>query len=304
MSWSLPSWHARRAYIAVAGLPQILLAAALLAVAPARAAEPLAVQALPDVAYGLLPGEVGDLYSPFVQGLKPAVVLIHGGGWVGGSRFALRHFAQVMAAAGLVVFNIDYRLAVSGQPDTRWPAQLRDAQLAVRFLRAHAAEFGVDPSRIGAAGDSAGGQIAVFLGSLPKAVAGDVAGQYPGQRSDVQAVVDQFGPVDIAATLEGADSSLQAIFGTLQPTEAQYRSASPLLSLSSHSAPMLIVQGDEDTVVAPRQSRDLMAASSAKHVPTEFVSYAGGHEYAGLGPHTVWGLESQMADWLVQQLRR
>src|SRR5262245_48229890 len=84
---------------------------------------------------------------------RPAVVLVHGGGWIYGDKKGMRRTAELTATAGFVTFNINYRLA-SG-PNTTWPAQLDDVQRAVRWVRAHAARYGVDPDRLGAIGESA-----------------------------------------------------------------------------------------------------------------------------------------------------
>ena len=191
-------------------------------------AQPYAVQARPNIAYGPLPAEQGDLYLPVMPaGRRPAVVIIHGGGWVSGSRHADDYFSNVLASMGVVVLNIDYRLADKTLPDTRWPAQLVDSQLAVRFLRAHAADYAIDRARLGAVGDSAGAQLAVFLGELPSIVAGDEAGLYPQERPDVKAVVDQFGPMDLPSMGNYGIGSIDAMFGTPTPLPSDLLTASP-----------------------------------------------------------------------------
>ncbi len=178
-----------------------------------------------------------------------------------------------------MVFNIDYRLADISRPDTRWPAQLVDAQLAVRFLRANAAEFGINPARIGAMGDSAGAQLAVFLGVLPRIVPGDMAGLYPGQKPDVMAVVDQFGPMDLPGMGLYATHSIEAMFGTPAVSGSELLTASPLPSVGAHSAPVYIVHGEADQVVPFEQSRQLADTLRAHGVAVELVPFAGRHAY-------------------------
>ena len=147
------------------------------------------------VAYGPLGEQVGDLYTPVgIEEPKPAVIMIHGGGWISGSRGIVGKLAEILAGAGIVVFNIDYRLAKPGQPATRWPAQLVDAQLAVRFVRSHASDLDIDPVHIGAMGDSVGGQLAMLLGELRTIVPGDAATLYADERPDVCAVVGRIRP--------------------------------------------------------------------------------------------------------------
>ena len=155
--------------------PALALAAIL---AGPAAAQPSDVEVRSAIPYGPLPAEWGDLYLPAGGGsARSAVLLIHGGGWVVGSRADYELIAKSLAQAGMVAFSIDYRLAKAMNPVTHWPAQLVDVQLAVRFLRAHAAEFGIDPARIGALGDSAGGHLAVFLGVLHSIAPGDEPGR-------------------------------------------------------------------------------------------------------------------------------
>ncbi len=256
------------------------------------------------MAYGPLPAEAGDLFLPDGPGRRrAAVVMIHGGGWVEGSRHADDSLAGVLASMGVVVFNIDYRLADPAQPANRWPAQLVDAQLAVRFLRAHAAEFGIDARRVGAIGDSAGAQLAVFLGVLPRIVAGDQAGLYARERPDVRAVVDQFGPMDLPGMGPGGSGSITALFGTATPPPAALLSASPLPSVTAHAAPVYIVQGTGDTVVPPEQSSRLRAQLRAHRVPAVLVPYPGGHAYEGLAPAEVGALQLAALKWLAGRLR-
>ena len=298
----------RRAYIGLRALrqfvsPRVLFA--VLALPCGAAGETVAFSARMDVPYGPLPAERGDLYIPAEPaGRKPAVITIHGGGWVEGSRQFDTALARMIAAQGVVVFNIDYRLANDAQPNTRWPSQLVDAQLAVRFLRAHAAAFGIDPARIGALGDSAGAQLAVFLGVLPRIVAGDQAGLYPAERPNVAAVVDQFGPTDLPGMGMYATASIKAMFGVAMPSGADLLTASPLPSVGAHSAPVYILHGEQDQVVPFDQSRELADTLRAHGVAVELVPYQGGHEYAGLPPEEVVRLKTGAVKWLVARLLR
>ena len=259
-----------------------------------------------NLAYGPLPMELGDLYIPAEpRGRKPAVVVIHGGGWVEGSREPDTDLAKMIASFGLVAFNIDYRLADKARPETRWPAQLVDAQLAVRFLRAHAGEFGIDPARIGAIGDSAGAQLAVFLGVLPRTVEGDAsAALYPKQRPDVRAVVDQFGPMDIAGMGSYGTGSIEALFGSTMPNGAGLLTTSPLPSVTAHSAPVYILHGQADVVVPFQQSQQLADTLRAHNVRVELVPFNGGHAFANVPPEEIGRLEGDAVKWLAERLRR
>ena len=240
----------RRAYIVPRLRRQFAALAAMLGMASAAHGFETR-QAVP---YGPLPAQIGDLYLPgSTAPHRPAVVAIHGGGWVEGSRVGSAGVAKLLAALGAVVFNIDYRLADKADPATRWPAQLVDAQLAVRFLRAHAAEYGIDTNRIGAIGDSAGAQLAVFLGVLPRIVEGDMASLYSAERPDVAAVVDQYGPMDIPGMGLYAGPSIEALFGTREVPGTQLLTASPLPSIAHRDAPVYIIHGEADQVVPFQQ---------------------------------------------------
>ena len=158
-----------------------LLLAGCMTPVPAPGA-PYTVATQTNLAYGPLAAERGDLYLPQGIAAPPVVLVIHGGGWAAGQRASAAGLARLLAMRGLAAFNIDYRLATTASPDTRWPAQIVDAQLAVRWLRAHAATLGIDGQQIAATGDSAGAHLALLLGTLPHSVPGDEAGLFRTRR--------------------------------------------------------------------------------------------------------------------------
>jgi acetyl esterase/lipase len=138
-----------------------------------------------------------DLYLPDTPpppGGYPLIVHIHGGAWrVGDKRDRQLHAPQQMLAQGYALAAVNYRL--SGE--ARFPAQIHDVKAAIRWLRAHAAEYRLDPQRVAAWGGSAGGHLASLVGtSAGVAALEDLAMGHPTQRSDVQAVVSWFGPTD------------------------------------------------------------------------------------------------------------
>lgn len=255
------------------------------------------------LAYGPLPAERGDLFFPQGVTAPPVVLVIHGGGWVAGDRSSAAGLARVIASHGMAAFNIDYRLANVAQPDTRWPAQIVDAQLAVRWIRSHATELGVDGTHIGAAGDSSGAHLALLLGVLPQNVPGDQAGVWPGQPPYVRAVADQFGPVDLASMPSWVGGTYPSLFGSQVPAPNDIASMSPLPGITSKSAPVLIIQGDNDVVVPPAQSLMLQAALRRQGVHVDYIRYSGGHGYEGVNGQTIGGLQQQLVSWLAVQLR-
>jgi acetyl esterase/lipase len=271
------------------------------------ATDPLAGLAIQrDLAYGPHAAEMLDLCRPAHAAKQPGVILIHGGSWQYGDKAVYDQLCAQLAARGFVAVTLNYRLA----PQDRWPAQLVDVQLAVRWLRTQANTIGLDPTRLCAYGDSAGGHLAVFLGVLPTIHAGDEATTYANQSPSVGCVVDEFGPVDLA-TLTGPggtptplqQQALSTLLGGATPTSnpALYRDASPLFLVSAHSAPMLIVQGDADTIVPPAQSRALQHALEQHGVPVQYLAYSGDHEFYGpsYDQHTV--IVAQTISYLAAQ---
>lgn len=117
-------------------------------------------------------------------------------------------FIPELVARGTLVAAIDYRLA----PEYKFPAQIEDVMCAVRFLRAHAADYNLDPDRIGAIGGSAGGHLVALLGTVDtSAPFSQTSGGWNGVSSRVQAVVDLFGPSDLGAMLQGQNSLRQHV---------------------------------------------------------------------------------------------
>jgi acetyl esterase/lipase len=236
-----------------------------------------------------------DEPNPLPTTPVPAVVYIHGGGWVQGDSALspgslVGQVAQEIEAKGWVFVSIDYRLA----PRFRWPAQIEDAACAVRFLRAAAVTLHVDPGAIGAMGDSAGGQIASLLG-LAGPAAGFEVGQDLNQSSTVQAVVDLFGPTDLTTPdwlhAQLIQSYAPEAFGTTlgpgTPGSAAtdgLEAASPLTYVGAHDPPFLIIQGDDDTVVPADQSTEL--ASRLRAVGNSATLVLVSHAQHGLLPVT------------------
>ena len=256
--------------------------------------------------------------TPLPKASVPVVVYVHGGGWVKGDSTVtpdslVGQVASAVEARGWVFISINYRLA----PGYRWPAQIEDAKCALRFLRANAVSLHIDPRHIGAIGDSAGGQIVSLLGLAGRS-AGFDTGQYRGQTSAVEAVVDLYGPADLttadwtsAAYIEGY--ARQAFNTTLgpgpagSPSNRELVAASPVTYVRPHEPPFLIIQGDGDRVVPPDQSLELAdRLRAAGNSPTlEMVEHAQ-HGLLPLsgGPITpgVSSLATQASAFLVRHL--
>jgi acetyl esterase/lipase len=184
---------------------------------------------------------------------RPGIVVIHGGGWIEGdkSSFASREHGVPgnivdLAALGFVAATINYRLAA----EAPFPAALEDCKNAVRWMRAHAQDYNLDPGRIGAYGNSAGGHLALLLGMVGKDAHLEGDGPYQDQSSLVQAVVSDSGPIDLLDQhRRGALRQVCERFMGGPPEgdrAAAYRRASPADQINPRTPPLLLIYGVED----------------------------------------------------------
>ena len=209
-----------------------------------------------------------DLAVPDAAGPVGVVVWLHGGGWFTGDRHLGPDPEAFAQRSGLAMATIEYRL--SGQ--ALFPAQLHDVRAAVRHLRAHAGDLGVDPDAIGLWGSSAGGHLAALAGvtgHLAVLPGEDVPGGGPS--AAVTAVMEGYGPVDLARVVAEFDLPVPALAGANAP-EARLiggppadrpdaaRSASPLTYVSAAAPPFLIAHGTADVLVRSTQSELLHRA--------------------------------------------
>jgi len=187
----------------------------------------------------------------------PLIVYFHGGGWTMGDKSEAFGVGAIRMAfqLGFAVASVNYRLA----PEFRFPAQIHDCKRAIRFLRANAAAFGIDPDRIAAAGGSAGGHLASLAGTADENDGLEGPG-WPGVSSRVAAVVEYFGPTDLTvSTTEIPSGGLEMLTDLLggDPmilTEAA-RLASPVTYVSADDPPFFIAHGDKDELVPYSQAR-------------------------------------------------
>ena len=232
-----------------------------------------------------------DLYLPAAAGTgpRPAIVFVHGGGWRAGVRANFAPMAIRMAERGYAAATISYRLA----PEAPYPAAIHDAKAAVRWVRAHAAAYGIDPGRIAIAGGSAGGQIAALTGVTNGESRFDPDGG--NVSSDVQAIVNIDGLSDF--TSEEArkyeddpakqPSSAGAWFGGRYAEKAAlWRDASPLYHVTKATPPTLFI------VSAQRRFSlghvEMAARLRGLGVPNRIVSVPG-------TPHSFWLFDPWLA---------
>jgi acetyl esterase/lipase len=262
--------------------PLGLIAALVLARGGERAA---AVRYERDVVYGKGGGvelKLDLALPPAGDGPFPAVVCFHGGGWRMGKRQDLNGAIDVLAKNGFVAATVTYRLA----PAHKFPAQIEDCKAAVRWLRANAKKYRIDPERIGATGASAGGHLACLLGTADKSAGLEGDGGNAEFSSRVQAVVSFFGPTDL--TVKSWSKPVEDAFlvpflgGTLEEKGDLYKLWSPITHVSKDDPPCLFFHGDKDTLVGLDQSEKLAKALNAVGVSARVVTMKGeGHGWGG-----------------------
>jgi acetyl esterase/lipase len=228
---------------------------------------------------------LADVYLPETSGPWPVVVWVHGGGWRFGSRRIAPDLSRWFASAGLAMVSIDYRLTT----EACFPAQIEDVKTAVRWIRANAAQYGFDPGRVGLWGASAGGHLAALAATSGPGVFEGADSEHAEQSSDVQAVVDGYGPIDFlqmdahrdpldrpsvdpdAIELPRGTRSAHAdsfesllVGGAIQSHPDRVRAANPITYDRPGLPPVLILHGRADTAVPWHQSEILFEALAAR----------------------------------------
>jgi len=244
-----------------------------------------AIQATPiaaDVAYASTSAaQTLDIYLPTGNGPFPVVVVIHGGGFMVGDK-ANPALGDELLNAGYAVASVNYRLAA----EATYPAQIQDVKAAVRFLRANAAKYNLDPQRFAAFGQSAGANLAATLGTScgVAALEGAELGN-ADQSSCVQAVVDWFGPTDFLqmdkqftgtscpVNHDAANSPESMVIGAaIQTVPDKAQAANPITYVSAKASPFLIQHGTADCNVPPQQGQ-LLYDALAPLIGNDKVTY-------------------------------
>lgn len=228
-----------------------------------------------------------DLYVPASTGGQPVPVVLwlHGGGWLSGDKADPP--AAVFNRADYALASVNYRLSTQG----RFPAQIQDVKAAVRFLRAHAKEYGLDPTRVGVCGISSGGHLAALLGTSGGVrELEDGSEGNPNVSSRVQAVCDLCGPTDpFALAARGDDRIVTLLGGTPASRPDLARQADPTTFASRDDPPFLILHGDADRTVPPEHSRRLAEALRRAGAPVAALAMVpdADHTFRGRWPFVV-----------------
>ncbi|MGC9326833.1 MAG: alpha/beta hydrolase fold domain-containing protein [Candidatus Hinthialibacter sp.] len=188
-----------------------------------------------------------DLYRPKeFEKPAPGLIFIHGGAWKSGKRQDMKFYAVHFAQKGYVCATVSYRL----MKEALFPAAVQDVKCAVRWMRANAGKYYIDPERIAVSGNSAGGHLAMMIGYSSDVPELEGEGGYAGVSSRVQAVINFYGPVDLTTDFaKKQDGVVNFLGATYEENPQQFVFASPLSHLTKDDPPTLIFHGTIDSTV-------------------------------------------------------
>jgi acetyl esterase/lipase len=260
-----------------------LASCGVLAQTPQPAAVPDSILADRNVEYSAVGGrQTMDILRPRETSdrPRPAVLLVHGGGFRAGAKESYIPLAIKLAKHGYIAATANYRLS----PRNQFPAAVEDVKAAVRFLRANAEKYQIDPQHIGALGGSAGGHLALMLGLTAGVEEFEGSGPNRNQSSSVQCVVDYYGPTDFtqsySKSVDAAEVLPKFLGGDLSHERLIHLRASPLNWVTPNAAPVLAIHGTNDTYVAYEQSLWIVDRLIAAGVPAELETISGaGHGF-------------------------
>jgi acetyl esterase/lipase len=233
----------------------------------------------------------GDLYLPKGVAKAPVIIGVHGGGWQGGSPAGYRHWGPFLAKNGYGVFAIRYRLAKAGT----FPKAVYDVKAAIQFVRAKAADLGVDPDRIGLQGDSAGGHLV----SLAGLAADEFKSEYRNDPNaavpaNVKTVVSFYGIYDMLAQWQHDQiarprDQISEKFLGVSPMQNRkvYFEASPIsyATVDRNQTRFLLIHGSADDIVDPAQAQQFWTALNQASIYSRRVNLPGAGHFFASDPH-------------------
>ena len=258
-----------------------------------------------DLVYGTASGQqlTMDYYAPKGPGPHPIAIIIHGGGYIGGTsrNGSEAYCADFLAPAGYAVFAVNYRLA----PQYPYPYMVYDVERAIRYLRHNASQWNADPNKIALVGGSAGGFLSNMAGLL--GAPGDPSAADPVDRESakVQAVVTLFAQSSFATV--PLNRSTHALLDPLiqqKGEQAALKEASPITYVTKNAPPFLQILGDKDEYIPFTEATNLQAVLNKVGVENSIIRIPGGMHgtggWAKLPDDPNW--EHQMTEWLNRQL--
>jgi acetyl esterase/lipase len=199
----------------------------------------------------------------------PAVLLIHGGAWQTGDRSQLAGYGVLLGRAGYLCVACEYRLS----PAARWPEHLHDVKTALRWMRANAADLGIDPDRIAVHGNSAGGHLALVAAGTPDVPELEGDGGHAGAGTTVNACIAVYPPTVLTADHPEADVRAVSMI-TDRPSPEVARQATPVTYAGADFPPTLLIHGSADELVPVSSSRAMWDALRRAGAPCEVHIYA------------------------------
>jgi len=264
-----------------------ILAVGLFAQPPAGFTVPKNLIWEPDLEYSIVGGKGQRLALDVVRPIEsasplPAIVCIHGGGFRAGDREHYLPLCVRLAQHGYIAATVSYRLS----PMYQFPAPVQDVKAAIRWLRANARRFNLDPERIGVTGESAGGHLALFAGLTPDVPELEGSGSNLDQSSRVACVVNYYGPADFTKSygksVDAAEVLPLFLGGDLDHEREAHRRASPLNWVTPRAAPVLTIHGTADPYVAYEQAVWITERLQNAGVEAELETIqGGGHGFKG-----------------------
>lgn len=235
-----------------------------------------------------------DIGYPDGEGPFPAVLFFHGGGWQQGNKSHMHKWIRKFVSSGYVGVSVAYRFA----PEFKWPSQIEDAKEAVRYVRAHAKEFKIDPAHVGVMGESAGGYLALMVGVASPKDSLEGKSELRECPDNVQAIVSYFSATDFTATRQKLTPALEQemqnyykkslpevladFTGTNDPHDPLLKRISVLPYVDENDPPVLIFQGDTDPFVSVDHALKLNRELEKANVAHELVIVkGGGHGWTG-----------------------
>jgi acetyl esterase/lipase len=217
-----------------------------------------------------------EIYVPKSGEKLPGILLIHGGGWKANQIESDRPLAERLASHGYVVVQVPYRLST----EAHYPAALHDCKAALRFVRAHAAEYKINGDKIGVIGGSAGGHLSGLMGMTGGMKNLEGEGGSAGQSTQLSVCVVMAASMDLVKANEPKNNEgAIAFLGPITEKRDLYVEASPITHVSKTSPPTLFIEGEKDSLKIGRS--EMQEKLRAAGVPTDLVTLKD-------APHPYW----------------
>ena len=211
-----------------------------------------------------------DVFQPPEPGTRrPAVLLLHGGGWQQGDRTQLKGYGIALARLGFVCVASEYRL--SGEAS--WPAQIHDCKAALRWMRANAEQLGIDVASISVSGNSAGAHLALMLGATPNDERFEGEGGHAGVGTECKSIISIYAPTLLGTADSILPDAIEKLFGGAATAEA-LAEASPINYVAKGFPPTLLLHGAKDVIVPPAASVTMYDALESVGVDAELHIFA------------------------------